>query len=135
MRSPQCFDYITQWPLNSTSALTLPAIFAGRNPDGIAGVEKLQSKEKNILTTSRYLMAVAPDGSVPYLFLQSGSGDTVLDAATDRFLRNLKFSPQQGAVAWGVATITGDDLKLDVRGGRLDLKSLSLRGRPLPSAA
>ena len=37
--------------------------------------------------------------------------------------------------AWGAATIANDDVTLDVRGGRLDLTSLSLRGRRLPSFA
>jgi len=40
--------------------------------------------------------------------------------------------PFTTGLAWGVATIAGDDVTLDVRGGRLDLASLSLRGRPLP---
>jgi len=38
-----------------------------------------------------------------------------------------------GDPAWGVATIAGYDVTLDVRGGTLDRVSVSLRGRALPS--
>ena len=41
--------------------------------------------------------------------------------------------PLTTGTAWGVATIAGDDVTLDVRGGCLDLASVSLRGRALPS--
>jgi uncharacterized protein (DUF608 family) len=58
----------------------------------------------------------------------------------DGIARTLSFDPIADGryffstgTAWGVATIAGDDVTLDVRGGRLDLASLSLRGRPLPS--
>ena len=58
----------------------------------------------------------------------------------DGIARTLSFDPIADGrypfttgTAWGVATIAGDDVTLDVRGGRLDLASLSLRGRrPLP---
>jgi hypothetical protein len=58
----------------------------------------------------------------------------------DGIARTLSFDPIADGrypfttgTAWGVATIAGDDVTLDVRGGRLDLASLSLRGRPLQS--
>jgi Glycosyl-hydrolase family 116, catalytic region len=58
----------------------------------------------------------------------------------DGIARTLSFDPIADGrypfttgTAWGVATIAGDDVTLDVRGGRLDLASLSLRGRPLSS--
>jgi uncharacterized protein (DUF608 family) len=54
----------------------------------------------------------------------------------DGIARTLSFDPiADGSyffstgTGWGVATIAGDDLTVDVRGGSLDLKSLSLRGR------
>ena len=58
----------------------------------------------------------------------------------DGVARTLSFDPIADGryafttgTAWGVATIADDDVTLDVRGGRLDLTSISLRGRPLPS--
>jgi uncharacterized protein (DUF608 family) len=58
----------------------------------------------------------------------------------DGIARTLSFDPIADGLypfttgtAWGVATIAGDDVKLDVRGGRLDVASLSLRGRPSAS--
>ena len=58
----------------------------------------------------------------------------------DGIARTLSFDPIADGrypfttgTAWGVATIVGDDVTLDVRGGRLDLASLSIRGRPVPS--
>jgi hypothetical protein len=58
----------------------------------------------------------------------------------DGITRTLSFDPIADGTyffsigtAWDVAAIAGDDVTLDVRGGRLDLASLSLRGRPLPS--
>jgi uncharacterized protein (DUF608 family) len=63
-------------------------------------------------------------------------------AQYDGIARTLSFDPIADGryffstgTAWGVATIAGDDVTLDVRGGRLDLTSLSLRGRRLPSVA
>ena len=58
----------------------------------------------------------------------------------DGIARTLSFDPIADGryffstgTAWGVATIAGDEVTLDVRGGRLDLASLSLRGRSLGS--
>ena len=58
----------------------------------------------------------------------------------DGIARTLSFDPIADGrypfttgTAWGVATIARDTVTLDVRGGRLDLASLSLRGRLLPS--
>ncbi len=76
---------------------------SGRTPVGNPPV-RLASKSGATLEPASFLLAVTPDGGVPFVFLQKSSGDKALDREAEAHLARLKFAPAEGEAAWGTAT-------------------------------
>jgi hypothetical protein len=70
----------------------------------------LTAKSSANLEPASFLVAVAPDGSVRFSFLQKTSGDKTIDQQAESHLARLKFAQAGGALAWGTATfLWGND--------------------------
>jgi hypothetical protein len=63
------------------------------------------NRSAEILDFTSFYVGILPNGVIGYVFLESSSGDPVMDRLAEEFLTALRYRRGDGRVKWGFATI------------------------------